>query len=45
MVSKKDLRSYDKAKKKGDIKTMRRILQIPIGKIMPGYEDLEDENI
>jgi len=45
MVSKKDLRSYDKAKKKGDIKTMRRILQIPIGKIMPGYEELEDENI
>merc|ERR1712224_1118419 len=45
MVSKKDLRTYDKAKKKGDVKTMRRILQIPVGKVMPGYEDLADGNI
>jgi elongation factor 3 len=39
-VSKKDVRQYDKAKKKGDVPAMRKILQIPAGKIMPGYEEL-----
>ena len=41
-VSKKDARQYDKAKKKGDVALMRKILQIPAGKIMPGYEELGD---
>jgi len=39
-VSKKETRNYDKAKKKGDVKRMREILQVPMGKIMPGYEEL-----
>jgi elongation factor 3 len=39
-VSKKDARNYDKAKKKGDVAAMRKILQIPNGKVMPGYEEL-----
>jgi len=39
-VSKKDARQYDKAKKKGDVAAMRKILQIPNGKVMPGYEEL-----
>ena len=41
-VSKKEARQYDKAKKKGDVPTMRKILQIPMGKVMPGYEELGD---
>lgn len=41
-VSKKESRGYDKAKKKGDVATMRKILQIPVGKVMPGYEELGD---
>ena len=41
-VSKKDARQYDKAKKKGDVALMRKILLIPNGKVMPGYEELGD---
>jgi len=41
-VSKKEGRNYDKAKKKGDVARMREILQIPHGKVMPGYEELGD---
>ena len=41
-VSKKEARNYDKAKKKGDVAQMRKILQIPMGKVMPGYEELGD---
>ena len=39
-VSKKEARQYEKAKKKGDVPAMRKILQIPNGKVMPGYEEL-----
>ena len=39
-VSKKEARQFEKAKNKGDVETMRKILQIPKGKIMPGYENL-----
>ena len=41
-VSKKEARQYDKAKKKGDVASMRKILQIPMGKVMPGQEELGD---
>ena len=41
-VSKKEARQYEKAKKKGDVATMRKVLQIPVGKVMPGYEELGD---
>ena len=41
-VSKKEFRQYEKAKKKGDVPTMRKILQVPAGKVMPGYEELGD---
>jgi elongation factor 3 len=41
-VSKKEFRLYEKAKKKGDVPTMRKILQVPAGKVMPGYEELGD---
>lgn len=41
-VSKKEARQYEKAKKKGDIPAMRKILQIPNGKVMPGFEELGD---
>lgn len=41
-VSKKDARSYEKAKKKKDVDAMRKILLIPAGKIMPGFEELGD---
>ena len=41
-VSKKEARQYDKAKKKGDVALMRKILQIPNGKVMPGQEELGD---
>ena len=39
-VSKKDARAYLKAKKKGDVPAMRTLLQIPIGKVMPGFDEL-----
>ena len=41
-VSKKEARAYEKAKKKGNVPAMRKILQIPPGKVMPGYEELGD---
>jgi elongation factor 3 len=41
-VSNKDARSFVKAKKKGDVPLMRKILQIPNGKVMPGHEALGD---
>lgn len=41
-VSKKEARQYEKAKKKRDVGTMRKILQIPVGKVMPGFEELGD---
>lgn len=41
-VSKKEARQYEKAKKKGDVATMRKILQIPMNKVMPGHEELGD---
>ena len=41
-VSKKEVRAYEKAKKKGDVATMRKVLQIPNGKVMPGFEELGD---
>lgn len=39
-MAKKDVRNFEKAKKKGDIAVMRKLLQIPKGKVMPGYESL-----
>jgi elongation factor 3 len=41
-VSKKEARSYEKAKKKGDVAGMRKVLQVPKGKVMPGFEELGD---
>jgi len=41
-VSKKEARAYEKAKKKGNVAAMRKVLQIPPGKVMPGYEELGD---
>lgn len=41
-VSKKEARQFDKAKKKGDVELMRKILQVPVGKVMPGHENLGD---
>lgn len=41
-LSKKDFRNFEKAKKRRDIDAMRKILLIPIGKIMPGHEALGD---
>jgi len=41
-VSKKEARQYAKALKKKDVEAMRKILQIPNGKVMPGYEELGD---
>lgn len=41
-VSKKEARNYDKARKKGDVVLMRKILQIPMNKVMPGHEQLGD---
>ena len=43
-MPKKDVRNFEKAKKKGDIAVMRKLLQIPKGKVMPGYENLGDGN-
>ena len=39
-VSKKDARNYQKAKKNGDVEGMRKVLEIPKGKVMPGFEEL-----
>jgi elongation factor 3 len=39
-VSKKEVRNYEKAKKRGDVAAMRKILLIPAGKVMPGHEEL-----
>lgn len=39
-VSKKDVRNFEKARKKGDVPAMRKVLCIPHGKVMPGHEDL-----
>lgn len=41
-VSKKEARAYEKAKKKGNVEGMRKVLQIPPGKVMPGFEELGD---
>mmetsp|Transcript_27708 Transcript_27708/g.65060 ORF Transcript_27708/g.65060 Transcript_27708/m.65060 type:complete len:744 (+) Transcript_27708:164-2395(+) len=41
-VSKKEARAYEKAKKKGNVEAMRKVLQVPPGKVMPGYEELGD---
>ena len=41
-LAKKEIRNFTKAKAKGDVKTMRTILQVPNGKIMPGMEELGD---
>jgi len=41
-VSKKEARAYEKAKKKGNVDVMRKVLQIPSGKVMPGFEELGD---
>jgi elongation factor 3 len=41
-LSKKEGRNYEKAKKKGDVKRMREQLQVPVGKVMPGFEELGD---
>lgn len=41
-VSKKEARAYEKAKKKGNVDAMRKVLQIPMGKVMPGFEELGD---
>lgn len=41
-LSKKEARAYEKAKKKGNVSAMRKILQIPPGKVMPGFEELGD---
>ena len=41
-VSKKEARAYEKCKKKGDVAGMRKVLQVPNGKVMPGFEELGD---
>ena len=43
-LSKKDARSYEKAAKKRDVALMRKILQVPKGKVMPGAPELGDGN-
>lgn len=43
-VSKKEARQYERAKKKGDVEAMRKVLQIPNGKVMPGFEELGNGN-
>jgi elongation factor 3 len=44
-VSNKEARAFVKAKKKGDVPLMRKILQIPMGKVMPGHEALGDGKV
>ena len=41
-LAKKEVRNFEKARKKKDIKAMRAVLQVPCGKVMPGYEHLGD---
>jgi hypothetical protein len=41
-LAKKDIRNFAKAQKKGDVELMRKILEIPVGKVMPGMELLGD---
>ena len=41
-LAKKNARNYEKCKKKGDVEGMRKWLEIPVGKIMPGFEMLGD---
>lgn len=41
-LPKKSARNYAKAKKNGDIEAMRKWLEIPEGKVMPGFEELGD---
>ena len=41
-MPKKDARNFAKARKKGDVAAMRKVLQIPMGKVMPGFENLGD---
>lgn len=41
-VSKKEAHQFEKAKKKGDVELMRKILQVPVGKVMPGHDNLGD---
>lgn len=41
-LSKREARAYEKAKKKGNVPSMRKSLQIPPGKVMPGFEELGD---
>lgn len=44
-LSKKEAPAYEKAKKKGDVKKMREQLQVPKGKVMPGFEELGDGKV
>jgi elongation factor 3 len=44
-LPKKDLRNYEKYKKKGDVPRMREVLKIPAGKVMPGMEELGDGKV
>jgi len=44
ILSKKDTRAYEKAAKKRDVALMRKILQVPKGKVMPGAPELGDGN-
>jgi hypothetical protein len=39
-VSNKEARAYEKCKKKSDVAGMRKVLQVPKGKVMPGFEEL-----
>ena len=41
-LAKKEIRNFEKCKKKGDVPGMRKILLVPIGKVMPGFENLGD---
>jgi hypothetical protein len=41
-LAKKEIRNFEKAKKKGDVEAMRKILLVPMGKVMPGFENLGD---
>ena len=43
-VSKKEVRAYEKCKKRGDIAGMRKVLEVPKGKVMPGFEELGNGN-
>mmetsp|Transcript_36592 Transcript_36592/g.42526 ORF Transcript_36592/g.42526 Transcript_36592/m.42526 type:complete len:761 (+) Transcript_36592:50-2332(+) len=39
-VSKKEARNFEKARKRSDVETMRKILMVPVGKTMPGHDAL-----